>query len=189
MDRRRVIIEREGKEMSKETGEIIYYGTLTHGDWVIYTAATDEGLCFVGSPGGGFSELEVWVKAYRNDSKLVDQAVHVGPYVKQIKEYLNKERTEFDIPVDLKGTDFQETVWTELRKITYGETVSYSDIAERIGRPKAVRAVGRANGLNPVMIVVPCHRVVSKNGNLTGFRGGLEMKQTLLEIESVKQSV
>ena len=87
------------------------------------------------------------------------------------------------MPLDLYGTKFQKSVWTELQKIPFGETSTYSDIAEKINKPSAFRAVGSAIGANPVMIVIPCHRVIGKSGKLTGFRGGLLMKQKLLALE------
>ena len=87
------------------------------------------------------------------------------------------------MPIDLHGTPFQQIVWKALQEIPYGQTVSYSDIAERIEKPNAVRAVGTAIGANPVLIIVPCHRVIAKSGKLGGFRAGLEMKEQLLELE------
>ncbi|MFQ5718880.1 MAG: methylated-DNA--[protein]-cysteine S-methyltransferase [Acidobacteriota bacterium] len=105
------------------------------------------------------------------------------PIAAQISEYLAGERQGFDVPMDPGGTAFQREVWSALRRIPYGTTCSYSDIARQIGRPAAVRAVGAANGLNPLPIVIPCHRVVGKNGGLTGFGGGLATKRWLLELE------
>lgn len=102
---------------------------------------------------------------------------------KQLKEYFDGRRKEFDLPFSIKGTDFQEKVWNVLLTIPYGQTRSYKEIAEQIGNPKACRAVGMANNKNPLMILVPCHRVVGKDGNLTGYAGGLELKKTLLELE------
>lgn len=103
---------------------------------------------------------------------------------RQLDEYFRGERTEFDLPLALSGTEFQVQVLEELRKIPYGETVSYGDIARRIGRPKAVRAVGAANGRNPLPIFVPCHRVIGTSGDLTGFGGGLDTKALLLRLEA-----
>jgi len=97
---------------------------------------------------------------------------------------LDGQRKNFTAAITLHGTAFQQSVWQALLEIPHGETVSYSDIAERIGNPKAVRAVGTAIGANPMLIIVPCHRVIGKNGSLTGFRGGLEMKIQLLDLES-----
>ena len=108
----------------------------------------------------------------------------------QLQEYFDGKRTEFQLPLDVQGTPFQMAVWDELRKIPYGETCSYGDIARSIGKPGAARAVGMANHENPVAIVIPCHRVVGSDGSLTGYAGGLPLKKQLLEMEmqSEKQS-
>jgi methylated-DNA-[protein]-cysteine S-methyltransferase len=105
--------------------------------------------------------------------------------VAQIEEYFAGERRAFDLDVGFPAaTDFQRTVWTELAAIPYGETISYGTFAERIGRPAAARAVGLANGRNPVAIVVPCHRVIGGDGSLTGYGGGIERKRWLLDFEA-----
>lgn len=101
----------------------------------------------------------------------------------QLNEYFAGKRKIFDLPVDGKGTAFQKAVWRELQKIPYGETRSYEDIAVAIGNKKAVRAIGQANGRNPIMIVVPCHRVIRKNGDISGFACGVETKRYLLNLE------
>jgi len=102
---------------------------------------------------------------------------------RQLTEYFAGERTAFDLPLKPTGTAFQLRVLDELQKIPYGTTCSYSDIAERIGKPRAVRAVGAANGRNPIPIIIPCHRVIGAGGDLTGFGGGLAAKQALLKLE------
>ena len=101
----------------------------------------------------------------------------------QVNEYLTGRRKQFDVPLKYQGTQFQQSVWQELQKIPYGETRSYQEIAIGIGNEKAVRAVGQANNKNPIMIIIPCHRVIHKNGDITGFACGLEVKQYLLELE------
>lgn len=101
----------------------------------------------------------------------------------QLGEYFSGTRTQFDLPLDFRGTDFQKQVWAALLTIPFGETRSYADIARIIDRPAACRAVGAANGKNPISIIAPCHRVIGTNGALTGFAGGLEAKQLLLELE------
>lgn len=106
-----------------------------------------------------------------------------GEVEQQLAEYFAGERTAFDLPLHLEGTDFQRRVWAALRDIPYGETWSYGQLAAHIGSPGASRAVGLANGRNPVAIVVPCHRVVGADGKLTGYGGGLERKQLLLDLE------
>ncbi len=101
----------------------------------------------------------------------------------QIKEYLKGSRKDFDLPLKPQGTDFQLRVWQALLAIPYGETRSYQEIAEQAGNIKACRAVGLANNRNPIAIIIPCHRVIGKNGSLTGYGGGLEIKARLLELE------
>ena len=102
---------------------------------------------------------------------------------RQLSEYFAGMRTEFELPVVLSGTTFQKTVWEALRRIPFGETKSYVEIASAIGSPRACRAVGAANGKNPIPIIIPCHRVVGKSGSLVGFAGGLEIKARLLTLE------
>ena len=104
--------------------------------------------------------------------------------VRQLDEYFAGERRAFDLPLDLSGSEFQQSVWAQLRRIPYGETVSYSQLAERIGRTDIVRAVGAAVGRTPVPIIVPCHRVVGADGSLTGYGGGLPRKRALLDLEA-----
>lgn len=101
----------------------------------------------------------------------------------QLREYFGGRRRDFDLPIDASGTPFQQAVWKALRTIPYGQTRSYAQIARQIGRPSAARAVGAANGRNPVSIIVPCHRVIGAGGQLTGFAGGLRVKAQLLALE------
>jgi methylated-DNA-[protein]-cysteine S-methyltransferase len=114
-----------------------------------------------------------WV---RDDDAFDDAAAQLG-------EYFAGERTEFDLDLELAGTDFQRQVWAALQTIPYGETRSYGEIANQIGKPGAFRAVGLANGRNPIGIIVPCHRVIGASGSLTGYGGGLDRKQLLLDLE------
>jgi methylated-DNA-[protein]-cysteine S-methyltransferase len=102
----------------------------------------------------------------------------------QLEEYFAGERTDFDVPLELDGTDFQREVWSELTRIPYGETISYGELARRVGRPRGPRAVGQANGQNPIAIIVPCHRVVASNG-IGGYGGGFTCKRALLALEGV----
>lgn len=102
----------------------------------------------------------------------------------QIKEYFEKQRTSFDLPIAYTGTPFQQQVWQTLQQIGHGTTHSYAQIAHKIGNPKAVRAVGTAIGANPLPIIIPCHRVIGSNGSLRGFAGGLNTKKLLLQLES-----
>lgn len=104
--------------------------------------------------------------------------------MEQLSEYFQGRRTQFDLPLDVEGTPFQKAVWSELTRIPYGETRSYGEVAKAVGRPRAARAVGMANHDNPIAVVIPCHRVVGRDGSLTGYAGGLQLKSQLLSIES-----
>jgi methylated-DNA-[protein]-cysteine S-methyltransferase len=106
-----------------------------------------------------------------------------GAVIQQLAEYFAGRLTAFDVPMTMAGTDFQGRVWAALCDIPYGETISYGQLADRLGQPTASRAVGLANGKNPISIIVPCHRVVGSSGGLTGYGGGLERKQFLLDFE------
>jgi methylated-DNA-[protein]-cysteine S-methyltransferase len=114
---------------------------------------------------------------WKQDSTAFDEVL------RQLEAYFRGDLREFELPLAMVGTKFQLLVWDALRKIPYGETISYAQLAQRIGNPKAVRAVGLANGRNPIPIIVPCHRVIGSDGSLTGFGGGLSMKKRLLELE------
>lgn len=103
--------------------------------------------------------------------------------VAQLNEYFAGRREAFDLPLNLAGTEFQLAVWNELLRVPYGTTITYGELARRIGRPSAVRAVGAANGANPIPVIVPCHRVIGSNGTLTGYGGGIARKQWLLALE------
>jgi len=119
----------------------------------------------------------------KQDDWVRDDARWSG-VARQLREYFDGKRRDFDIPLDVEGTEFQMKVWNALTKIPFGRTASYADIARKIGKPKAMRAVGMANGRNPVSIVVPCHRVIGADGSLTGYGGGLDRKKILLDLES-----
>ena len=113
----------------------------------------------------------------------------LGPIRKELDRYFAGRLKKFSTPVAFNGTPFQNTVWRELQRIPYGETVSYLELAKRIKNPQAVRAVGMANGANPIAIIVPCHRVIGSNGSLTGFGGGLPTKRALLDLEKGQRTL
>lgn len=154
----------------------MYYCYVTSPIGDLLVAGNADGLEFVGFPSG---------KMRRDPEK--DWIFNEEPFVetrRQLDEYFAGDRKVFELPLRLSGTEFQVLVLEELLRIPYGETTSYGDIAKRIGRPKAVRAVGAANGRNPLPIVVPCHRVIGSHGDLTGFGGGLDTKAALLRLEA-----
>ena len=147
----------------------------------LYLAASDEGLS-----GLWFREPETTQDAPWLSTLNGPTAAHafLRQTVRELDEYFAGKRSAFDVPIVMVGTPFQKRVWAELAKISYGETVSYRDIATRIGQAGAVRAVGTANGRNPVSIIVPCHRVIQAYGTLGGYGGGLPAKRHLLSLET-----
>lgn len=142
----------------------------------LYLSATDKGLSSLSF------EKDSVKQSISNPhaQKILDKAE------KQLKEYFSGQRIKFDLPLDLKGTDFQKNVWKALGTIPFGKTYSYAQLAAKIGKKKAFRAVGNANGKNPVAIVIPCHRVIASDGSLGGYSSGLPRKVALLKIESVE---
>jgi methylated-DNA-[protein]-cysteine S-methyltransferase len=123
-------------------------------------------------------------KPMRPEADWIESATGpVGEAIRQLREYFAGRRREFDLPLAPEGTEFQKSVWKRLQEIPYGATISYGELAKRVGNANASRAVGAANGKNPLPIVVPCHRVIGANGKLVGFGGGLPVKHALLEIE------
>jgi len=119
-----------------------------------------------------------------NNDKVINGFPLFNQAVKEFEEYFSKKRKKFSLPLDFSGTDFQKKVWLELQKIPFGKTLSYKELAIKINHRKAYRAVGSANGKNPLCIVIPCHRVISADGSLGGYSGGLDWKRKLLALEN-----
>ena len=151
----------------------------------VFAMATDRGVCWTGTPGTAMDRGLDWMKRHMAVERVVEgeEVAPLRQAMDELRRYFAGERLQFACPLDLHGTPFQIAVWEELFRVPYGETRSYSDIARAIGRPAAVRAVGAANGANPVAIIVPCHRVIGSNGSLTGYGGGLPTKEWLLALE------
>ncbi|EJP91632.1 MULTISPECIES: methylated-DNA--[protein]-cysteine S-methyltransferase [Bacillus] len=173
--------------MKPYENKTIYWTLLIHKHWRMHIAATSNGLCFIGSQNETFEELNTWASKKLPQHTLIQNPDYLQTYTKELIEYLETKLETFTIPIDVYGTAFQLAVWNTVREIPYGETHSYSEIAERIQKPNAVRAVGTAVGANPLLITIPCHRVIGKNGKLTGFRGGLAMKKELLKLEALRE--
>ncbi|QWH18783.1 methylated-DNA--[protein]-cysteine S-methyltransferase [Bacillus mycoides] len=171
--------------MNSYKNKSIYWTLITHKNWRLHIAATENGLCFIGSQDENFEELNLWARKKLPQHTFIQNPDYLQTYTKEVIEYLENKRETFTFPIDAYGTEFQLSVWNTVREIPYGKTYSYSKIAERIQKPTAVRAVGAAIGANPLLITIPCHRVIGKNEKLTGFRGGLEMKNELLTLEKL----
>ncbi len=150
------------------------------------TVTSPVGPLLLSASSGALTGLQMHNQ--RHSRALPGDAVHDDGWFSDIKEqldaYFRGDRRNFNVPLRLEGTDFQRRVWTELQRIPYGETISYGELAARVGNPNASRAVGLANGRNPVSIIVPCHRVIGADGSLTGYGGGLERKTWLLALEA-----
>jgi len=163
--------------------EIVHTADLETSFGVIQVASTERGLAYVRLPRASGRGFAGWLMRHAPDSEVVAAYKPNRAAIRQITEYLEGKRELFDLPLDLRATSFQSQVYAALCDIPYGETRTYADIARSVGLPKAFRAVGAANGANPISIVVPCHRVVATGGRLGGYGGGLPMKKKLLAME------
>ena len=159
--------------------QIYYYKKIKSPIGILALVATNRALVAL----GWGEDLILIDKIFSNPIKDESNKI-LEITIQQITEYFKKERTIFDIPIDPAGTEFQKKVWNQLLKIPYGQCITYGEQAKRIGSPKASRAVGAANGKNPIGLVIPCHRVIGTSGKLIGFAGGLEMKKKLIEHEA-----
>jgi O-6-methylguanine DNA methyltransferase len=166
----------------------LYWSSVSSPQGQIIVMATNRGVCWTGTPGAPMNDGFAWLKRKMGYDQVIE-AEEVAPLqqaIDELRRYLAGEHIQFSCPLDLHGTPFQVSVWEELYRIPYGETRTYTEIAHAIGHPSAVRAVGAANGSNPVAIIVPCHRVIGSNGSLTGYGGGLPTKAWLLHLEGIK---
>ena len=173
--------------------ELLYASKIPWEEWCFVILSSARGIRLIDLHGASRSELgeqlgvdiiQVGTKTASVSQDLAYQELTRQDLARQeIEEYLNGDRKSFSSPLDMQGTPFQIEIWNELLKIPYGETRSYSKIAAAVGRPRAARAVGAAIGANPLPLIVPCHRVIGKNGSLVGFGGGLRLKERLLLLE------
>ncbi len=166
-------------------GEEISVGSCETPLGTVGVAASETGIVVMTVPGASREDLmhEV-VRRCGTDVRLVEGGQLVMRALEEIRHYFAGDLRRFTIPLDLRGTTFQTRVWQTVSTVPYGKTVTYREIAERIGAPKAFRAVGAANGANPAAIIVPCHRIVGSDGKLHGYGGGLHEKQWLLDMEA-----
>jgi O-6-methylguanine DNA methyltransferase len=160
-----------------------------YGAWL--ALVTERGVCWTGTPGATLEEGVAWAKRWLPIGQVIE-GEHIPPLrlaVEELNRFLAGELKQFTCPLDMRGTAFQLAVWNAVTQIPYGETRSYQIIARAINHPQAVRAVGAANGANPLAPIVPCHRVIGSNGSLTGYGGGLPVKAWLLAMEQQSQSL
>jgi methylated-DNA-[protein]-cysteine S-methyltransferase len=164
---------------------VLHWGSVSSPFGVWNILASTPGICWVGTPGAGKEEGVSWLKRrIPVDERISTEEIEpLRQAMDEMKRYFAGEPITFACPLDLHGTPFQRDDWNALLQIPYGETRSYQEIARTIGRPQAIRAVGAANGANPVALIVPCHRVIGSDGKLTGYGGGLPVKAGLLALE------
>jgi len=149
----------------------------------IYVASTENGVCKVSIPRESRKDFFDWLKIHFEVDAINDNRSRNKDIIDQLNRYFNGKLAKFTCPVDLIGTPFQIRVWKELSKIPYGSTITYKHLARRVHAPKASQAVGRANGANPLPIIVPCHRVIGSDGSLVGYASGIKTKEFLLRLE------
>lgn len=166
--------------------QAIIYTRLDSPIGLVWLAASQVGVCAIGlgseQPGSFFS----WLSKHVGPEPPHDNRQPLTTVVNQLREYFSSTRREFDLPLDIRGTDFQKAVWAEVALIPYRTTETYGEIARRIGKPGAARAVGGAVGANPLPVLIPCHRVMGAGGRLTGYGAGLEIKAALLQVEGTR---
>lgn len=167
------------------TENSLYYTTFKWQTYDIVLAKTTKGLCFVDvtKDNQGFTSLQNWKKKYAPNFLLTESSLTLAKEQAELQHYLIGKQKELLSPLDLYGTSFQQDVWSELRTIPYGTVTTYSAIAEKLNKPKAVRAVANAIGQNSLLFFVPCHRVIRKDGSLSSFRAGISLKKQLLQLE------
>lgn len=163
----------------------IYWATTEINNMKFLFAATNKGLCYVDCHEKPFLPFKKWTQKNIPTFTLINNHSYLQTYIDELQQYFDGQIDSFTSPIAFYGTPFQLSVWKTLQTIEQSKTVSYSDIAEKINKPTAVRAVATAIGANPILIFIPCHRVIGKDGSLTGFRAGIEMKKKLLTLEKV----
>ena len=156
------------KKWKSPVGQLCLYGTQTHLLALLLVGDTPD-----------------FLKHFKNSKVVAGKSAVLDKSIEQLKQYFAGSRKSFDIPMFVAGTEFQKKVWSELNRIPFGKTITYKIQAQKIKAAKAVRAVGAANGKNPIAIIVPCHRVIGSNGKLVGYAGGQKMKSQLLKIEGL----
>jgi methylated-DNA-[protein]-cysteine S-methyltransferase len=166
-------------------GETVYRSKISSPIGPLVLVSTEKGLAAVGFGKGANQKVDTWVGRIFGSATIRPGESSHQVFVRQLEEYFAGRRRVFHLKLDLRGTDFQKSVWSEVARIPFGRTATYGDIAHLLGRPSASRAVGAANGANPVSIIIPCHRVIGAGGALTGYGGGLSRNRWLLAHEGV----
>jgi len=175
--------DRGGEQGAPDTRTKLYCTSFDSRIGRIYVASTERGVCKISVPRESRKDFFEWLKRHCDVENVIDNRARNKDVIDQLTRYFNGRLAKFTCSVDLIGTPFQIRVWKELSKIPYGTTITYKHLAKRVGAPKAFQAVGRANGANPLPIIVPCHRVLGSHGALVGYSCGIKTKEFLLRLE------
>jgi O-6-methylguanine DNA methyltransferase len=175
--------ERSGDQGATDTRTRVYCTSFDSRIGRIYVASTERGVCKISVPRESRKDFFEWLKEHCDVNNVLDNRARNKEVIDQLTRYFNGKLAKFTCSIDLVGTPFQVRIWKELSKIPYGTTITYKHLAKRVGAPKAFQAVGRANGANPLPIIVPCHRVLGTDGALVGYSCGIKTKEFLLRLE------
>jgi O-6-methylguanine DNA methyltransferase len=163
--------------------EKIYYSSFNSKIGTIYIASTKSGVCKISIPAQTKKEFLAWLQKKFDGAELVETSTKNRQIIDELNRYFDRRLVKFHSRLDPVGTEFQRRVWCELKRIRYGNMISYKELADRVGVERGFQAVGKANGANPLPIVVPCHRVIGSNSKLVGYAAGLKTKEFLLRLE------
>ncbi len=161
----------------------IYWTSFSSKIGTIYIASSDRGVCKISIPAQSRKEFQNWLLRHCHGCEIVEVASRNKQIIDELNRYFDRKLVKFNSRLDPLGTDFQKQVWSALRRIRYGTTITYKQLADRVGIPGAYQTVGRANGANPLPIVIPCHRVIGSNDSLVGYGAGIKTKEFLLRLE------
>jgi methylated-DNA-[protein]-cysteine S-methyltransferase len=161
----------------------VYYTSFNSKIGTIHVASTKSGVCKISIPGQTKKEFLAWLQKKIDNAELIETSTKNRQIIDELNRYFDRRLVKFHSRLDPVGTEFQRRVWLELKRIRYGKTISYKELAKRVGVQRGFQAVGKANGSNPLPIVVPCHRVIGSNSRLIGYAAGLKTKEFLLRLE------
>ncbi|OGU32017.1 MAG: hypothetical protein A2X67_15280 [Ignavibacteria bacterium GWA2_55_11] len=160
-----------------------FWSTVESQIGTIYVASTVKGICKIAIPGETKKDFMTWLERHADKGPIVEDQQKHRKFADELNRYFGRKLVKFHVRLDLLGTPFQRRVWKELRKVRYGTTISYRELSRRVGMPRAYQTVGRANGANPLPIVIPCHRIIGSDDKLVGYAAGIKTKEFLLRLE------
>ncbi len=183
--RTRIVIDRdrEFRDSNQILNSDVYCTSFDSRIGRIYVASTEKGVCKISLPNENRKDFFDWLKKHFDIEMVIDNRSKNRDVIDQLSRYFSGRLVKFTCPIDLLGTPFQIRVWKELTRIPYGTTITYKHLAKRVHAPKAFQAVGRANGVNPLPIIIPCHRVIGSDGSLVGYAYGIKTKEFFLRLE------